>query len=283
MPVNPLGRRRQIGDALLQLRTKRGLSHRGLADRAGISGSTISRLEACTARPHQPPDLKVVVKLLDALGVPRGSSEWDQLQRLAEEAAEDGWWDAKTTVTRMGEGQRDYALAEYAARDIRDYGSLLVPGLAQAPAYARERILAALPPGEAKRVDGILDARASRQRVILGDNPASYRLLLEVQAVYRAGVDQLRHLLDLADRPNISVRVIPADARLAGHAPRAPFSHVTYCDDEPDIVVVDDVARALLVVEPAEIARYANLWDRLSAAAMSEDDTRRLIEETAAG
>ncbi|HEY0698620.1 MAG TPA: helix-turn-helix transcriptional regulator [Micromonospora sp.] len=279
MTVNPLGRRRQLGTAILDLRTQQGLSHRDLAKKAGISGSTISRLEACTGEPHRRPEL-ADLGLLDALGVKRGSREWDRLQRWAEEAAVDGWWDDKTTATRMGAGQRAYALVEHGAAEILDYGSLLVPGLAQHPDYARERIRAALPPGDDRRVDWILDARLRRQQTI---DTAEYRLLLEAAAVYRAGVDQLRHLLDLTERPNISIRVIPTDARLVGHAPRAPFSHISYCHNEPEIVVVDDVAKALLVADPAEISRYADLWTRLESAAMTEDATRRLIGEVADG
>lgn len=277
MNANPLGRRRQLGAAILSLRTAAGLSHRTLAERVGISGSTISRIEACTAEPHRRPDLAMVLDILDALKVPRGSEQWAELQRLAEGAAAKGWWDAKQAVTNIGEGQRDYALAEHGAKVIREYGGMLVPGLAQEPSYARERIIAALPPGEAGKADGILDGRAVRQQVILGDAPAEYRLLLEVQAVYRSNIEQIRHLRYLAERPNISIRIIPANACLDGHAPRAPYSHVTYWDDDPEIVMVDDVGRALVVDDQAEINRYVGLHERLTAAAMTEDETARFL------
>ncbi|MEV4388320.1 helix-turn-helix transcriptional regulator [Micromonospora sp. NPDC049580] len=289
MTPNPLARTRRLGAALLALRTQRGYSHAELGRKAGISASVISRTENPLGDPGRKPGLLSVRLLLDALDVPRGSREWTAIESLAEDAASSRWWDA-AAYTRMGDGQRTYALVEAGASTIREYAGLLLPGIVQTAAYARHRVLAVTGDAPVTDPEPIVRGRLERQRQTVGGGLAQYQLVLEEQAIRRRPVpaevmlEQLRHLLALMEGDGVSVRIVPVDAQPGdGFAPRAPHAHVTYPDmDDPPIVVVDNVTKALLITDPVEVSGYAQLHQRLREAALSDADSAVYIRQAAA-
>ncbi|WP_367880492.1 Scr1 family TA system antitoxin-like transcriptional regulator [Salinispora arenicola] len=63
--------------------------------------------------------------------------------------------------------------------------------------------------------------------------------------------------------------------------PRSGFSIYTYPDDDPTIVAVDTVTDDLILTKPADVAHYLTLYDRLVEAALSGDQSLRLLRETA--
>jgi transcriptional regulator with XRE-family HTH domain len=273
---NPLARRRRLAAELRRLREQSGYSHAQLAALARVSTAVISRLETPLSDMSRRPNTQLVTQLLDALGV---GPEWEILQRHAGVAAGGGWWDAPQ-YARMGEGQRDYATVEAGAAEILEYAGLLLPGLVQTADLVRHwaRFDADTD------VEAVVAGRMERQRRA-ADVP--YRLVLEEQAIRRGhGLPaqvmrgQLDHLLELAKQPNISLRVLPVGAQMAGPAPRGTYAVMTYPDSEdPPIVIVDGgVKRSTL---HTETAGYAQSHERLWSAAVSEDDTTALIREVA--
>ncbi|MDG4795991.1 helix-turn-helix transcriptional regulator [Micromonospora sp. WMMD1082] len=288
MTPNPLARRRQLASSLHALRTERGYNHAELSRRSGVSASVISRTESPLGDVHRKPNLLSVRRLLDALEVPRGSTLWTQVEGYAEDAAGAGWWEAPT-YAHMGDGQRTYALVEAGASRVWEYAGLLLPGIVQTAEYARHRVLAVTSDGPASNPEAIVAGRLERHRQLIEAGKAEYQLVLEEQAVRRHPVppavmlEQLRRLLALMDDA-ISVRIVPVDARLGdGYAPRAPFAHTSYPDlDDPPIVVVDNVTRALLVTDPDEVSGYARLHQRLRDAALPDADSAAYIRDVAA-
>lgn len=292
MTPNPLARGRRFGQAVVDLRDKLGWSHAELSRRSGVSASVISRMEHPFGDINRKPNLRLVRKVLDALGVERGSTQYTEIERYAEQAADGGWWDAPR-YSRMGDGQQQFAILEAGASRVDEYAGLLLPGLVQTEEYARHRVLAAAAdPADTDPADtdAIVAGRIERQRLIT-EHGADYCLVLEEQAVRRRPVpapvmlDQLRHLLALMDRPTVSVRIVPVDADLEdGYAPRAPYGHMTYPDpDDPTIVIVDNVTRALLVTDADEVKGYAQLHQRLRDAALSDADSAAIIRTATDG
>jgi transcriptional regulator with XRE-family HTH domain len=274
---NPLARARRLGAALLELRN--GYTHAELSKRSGVSASVISRLENPFSDIGRTPNLRLVRKLLDALEVERGSDRWNELEGYAEDVA-GGWWD-EPQYAEMGQGQRDAAILEYGAKEIRQYSGLLLPGLVQTAAYARERVLTA------SNADAIVAGRLARQHVI--ESAKAYELVFEVQAVRRYPVppavmrEQLHHLLNLGRRKNVSIRVARVEGQIGdGATPRGPFAHITYTDPgDPRIVAVDNVTGDMLVTDAAEVAGYAQLHERLCTTALSDADSAAIILEVA--
>ncbi|MDG4798984.1 helix-turn-helix transcriptional regulator [Micromonospora sp. WMMD980] len=289
MTPNPLARQRRLSAALLKLRLDRGINHAELSRRSGISASVISRTENPFGDVHRRANLLSIRRLLDALEVPRGGPDWTRIEAYAEDALTGRWWDAPAH-SRMGDGQRTWALVEAGASMIREYAGMLLPGLVQTPEYAHHRVLAVTGDGPITDTDAIVRGRMQRQRQSVGGGEANYELVLEEQAIRRRPVPadvmlkQLHHLLALIGAEHVSVRVVPLDSQqLAdGYAPRAPYSHVSYPDmDDPPIVVVDNVTKALLVTEPEDVSGYAQLHLRLREAALSDADSAAYIREAA--
>lgn len=274
MIPNPLARRRRLAVAVLRLRQQRGYSHAKLAALAGVSTAVISRLENPLTDINRRPTPEYVTRLLDALDA---DGEFEALQHHAGVAAGGGWWDLPQ-YAHMGDGQRDYATVEAGACLIREYAGLLLPGLAQTADLARHwaRFDADTD------VEAVVAGRMERRRRT-ADVP--YELVLEEQAIHRRHDlppevmrTQLEHLLELMKRPNVSLRILPVRAQMAGPAPRAPFAHMTYPDPEdPPIVIVNSGVRRSTLHSDA--AGYAQSHARLCDAAASEDDTAALIRE----
>lgn len=276
MIPNPLARHRRLGERVRALREARGQNHAALAADSGVSSAVVSRVENPFGDLKRRPSARLVRKLLDALEVT--GDEYDTLLNHAGVAAAGGWWDAKD-YEEMGAGQLAAAVVEIGASVIDEYAGTLLPGLVQTEEAARCRSVG-------PHVDAVVAGRMERQRQI---GEARYRLILEEQAVRRWPVpgavmlDQLHHLLKLAERPSVSIRILPVDADLGeGIAPRAPFAHMTYPDSlDPAIVVMDQVTQVRLVTDPGEVAGYAQLHERLRGAAMSDADSAALIRKAA--
>jgi transcriptional regulator with XRE-family HTH domain len=288
MAGNPLSRRVRLARELDKLRTAQGLKLADLAARSGVSASVINRLEKPAENLTRKTSLLAVRSLLAALGVERGSNLWNELDMCAEDGARTIWCDnveSGLPKTR----QYPFGVAEYYADLIRDYGAALLPGPVQTADYARYRAQVGTD-GEDVDVEAVVAGRIRRQRQIL-DAPTRYEVILEEQTVRRWPVppdimlDQLRHLLDLAQRPDVSVRMLRVDAQVAngcGAAPRTPYAIYTYPDpDDPKIVTVDTVTTDLLITKVSDVDGYAQVHERLRRAALSDADSAALIREVA--
>jgi hypothetical protein len=65
---------------------------------------------------------------------------------------------------------------------------------------------------------------------------------------------QLQHLLTLAERPNIGIRLVPVSAG-AGAALRGMFMILEF-GDEPDLVHVENQGTGMFLEENADLASY---------------------------
>nr|MDT0660654.1 helix-turn-helix transcriptional regulator [Micromonospora sp. DSM 115978] len=277
--TSPLVRRIHLAQVVRRLRQDAGLTHTDLVQATGLPRQTISRMENADRRPN----LAAVIKILHALNIGEASTTYRSVIRLAMDAAETGWWDRREHGG-MGDRQRVVADIEHGATSIRQYQSALLPGLLQTEEYARYRAEF----GGAEDVEATVRGRLRRQDLLTADNPPQYTVIAEESVVRRLPVPpqvmlaQLRHLLDLAARPAISVRVLPVDARLGdGYLPRSPFALYDHAGGDPVVVVIDTAEQDLVDSNPGTAARYAQLFDRLCAAALSDEDSATLIQQVA--
>ena len=284
MIKSPLMSRLRLGARIRELRDERKLTGDQLGAQTGLGRIAISRLERGERRPR----LAAVLKVLDAFGIPDSSEEYRTLVRVARAADEGGWWEA-AEYAGMGERQAMTADIESGTTTIREYQIVMPPGLLQTEAYARERAEATRDDGWQIDVEGTVEGRLRRQRQITDPGGSAYEAIVEELAIRRVlGSEevmeaQLRHLLEMGARRNVDVRVLPVDARpRRGRVPRSPFSLYTYADPgDPLIVAVDTVAEDLLVTDQGDAAKYAHLYDRLCAVALSTEDSAALIHQVA--
>jgi transcriptional regulator with XRE-family HTH domain len=279
--ISPYVRRLRLGAELRSMRVAAKLTHEQVGRKIGVSRAQVSRLE----NGHSV-DQGDVMKILDALGV--DGDRWTQVMTIAREAGEKGWWES---TRGMGERQALYANLEAGARQIREYQQTLIPGLLQTTDFARARTAAtpALEPLDGT-VDGVLEGRDLRQRVLLRPGAPGYEVIIDELAVRRLagppGVvkKQFLHLATAGNgRPAIGLRVLPIDARIAGYAvPRCTFSIYDYPDPgDPTVVAVDTVTSDLILTDPDQTAPYDQLYHRLADAALTPEDSLDLLTQAA--
>ncbi|MCZ7436460.1 DUF5753 domain-containing protein [Micromonospora sp. WMMC241] len=278
LSASPVVRRVRLGVELRRLRRRESLTLEQVCTRLGwASTSKLSRIELGQSRP----DLADVLDLLDVYEVP--PHQRDDLIVIARDAATGRGW--SKALGEMGERQRAYAELEAGAERIVEYQPALVPGLLQTPAYARLRVAAGASLAGEVDVEADVRARAVRQELLVRPDPPHYTALLDERACEPAGLpaevwrEQVRHLLALAERSHVAIRVLPHGASSGDDLhPLAPFSYYAYPDpDDPRTVLVETLTTDLRLVAEADVARYEQLIERLLAAALSEDATVELL------
>lgn len=283
--ISPYVRRLRLGAELRALRAERGLTHEQMAQQIGQSRASISRLEN-----GHGVDQAVVLRILDLLEV--DGERWTKIANIARDAGGRGWWQSyKDMDTR----EARYADLEAGAATIREFQMAFLPSLLQTPDFTRARVEAegSVPVGTSEPdPDGTVEARRGRQRMLRRPDGPSYEVVIDELAIRRRAAPddvvraQLYHICARVNGdPNTRVRVLPADASIAGYrVPRSGFSLFTYPDpDDPVVVVVDTVTEDLILLEDCEVKAYEDLYNRLREATLSVNESLRYITQIAQG
>lgn len=220
------------------------------------------------------PSEQQVRAILDVLAVT--GREREDLLALARGRV-DAAWLAVTPVEHARQLSATLRL-ESAATQVTAVAPLLIPELLQTDAYARV-VLA----GEQLPADDLEIAtavRLGRQTVLTRAHPARLVAILWEPVLHaRVGGavvmrDQLRHLLEVAARPNASVRVIPMHA---GWHPAldGPFTLL----DTGTMTVVHTGGRGTGVYlhDPVDVARFAGDVDSALRVAWSAQESEHVI------
>jgi transcriptional regulator with XRE-family HTH domain len=281
--ISPYVRRLRLAAEIRALRAEAGLTAVQLAKRIGRSRADISRLE--NGHVIEQSD---VLNILDACGV--DGDRWTRIVTIAREASESGWWES---YKHMGDRQAMFANLEAGAATIREYQQIYIPGLLQTPEYAQARTdpetaLEELTDGTP---DGIVAGRLMRQRMFRRPGGPDYESIVDELAIRRLSAPptvmkkSLYHMATLAnDNPKITLRVLPIDARIEGYAtPPTSFTIYTFADtDDPVVVAVVTITAEFFLTEPADVAPYAELFDRLRKQALLEADSLDAVTEATA-
>jgi transcriptional regulator with XRE-family HTH domain len=247
-------RLREIGQELRRLRLAAGLSGVGLASRAGVPQSTVSRVE--TGRRVSDPD--VAVQLFRALELEQAEAE--RLADLVRAAY------AETVARRVDAGVsfRPGASVELAreARTVRAFEAMVVPRLLRTAEYAAEL--------------GDESGRATA----LGEEGRQL-VFVVAEAVLRTWpgsgdsmLGQLAHLAEISGRRDVRLGVVPE-----GIAPQAPLHGFTLYDDAA--VTVETFTREMTLTDPDEVRAYAEVFDGFERAAVFGSRALALVEKAA--
>jgi transcriptional regulator with XRE-family HTH domain len=193
-------------------REQLGVSVKDITDRLGFTRNYWSAIE--NERKIIPEKtLRSIFKILEF-----GAEDRKQLLQLREVAArENGWW-AEYSALLDGAVQRFYGL-EHGAHSVRNFETLLIPGLLQTPEYARA-VMTADATIRQVEIEQRVDIRTRRQERLRGADPLDLKVIIS-EAALRQQVGgpvvlkgQLEHLLaTIEDYPdNLEVRVIPFTA-----------------------------------------------------------------------
>jgi len=255
-----------LGAYLRRLREARRIS----LDEAGsvirASASKISRLENGRVGFRD----RDVVDLLAFYGV-ADEKQRQTLRDLAARANSPGWWHDYADI--LPSWFDAYVGLEEAASQIRAFEVQFVPGLLQTEDYARGVIM--LGYSNPKEIGRRVALRMARQAVLDRPEPPVLRTVLD-EALLRRPIggsramrSQLSHLIDMSQRPNVTIQVMPLQA--GGHAAAGgSFSLLSFADYElPDVVYVEQLTSAQYLDKPEIVAGYLAVMERLRADALS--------------
>ncbi|MDT9691765.1 helix-turn-helix transcriptional regulator [Streptomyces sp. P9(2023)] len=251
-----------IGAELRHARERKGLSQEALGELLFVSGSYIGQMEAGTRRIRP----EIASQLDEVLGT-------------------DGFFARNCKAANKSKYPDHFAEAaeaEAVAAAIKEFEPLLIPGLLQTPAYAREVFRAYQPTATTEVIDDLVAARLARGR-LLDDptRPLLWVVLGEAVLHQRVGgaavmAEALGYVAGLARRHRVIVQVLPF--RAGAHASLdGPVKLMTF-EDAPPLAYLQGHGSGRLEDDPASVARHMLTYDLVGAAALSPRESLALIE-----
>jgi transcriptional regulator with XRE-family HTH domain len=279
---SPTVRRRRLAAELREIRESRGRSGETVAAALRWSPSKISRYERAKTglRPRE------VERLLDYYGItgPRRAL----LLALAEEAAQKGWWEDSADI--LSEDYQQFIGLEHEATSIAIWHVDVVPGLLQTEAYARHIIssYSRVEPIAPGMIERMVRVRMRRQQVLNREKLHLSVVLDESVLRRRIGDEpvmreQLRHLAREAERPNLTLQVLPLDTdhTVVGES-FVIFGFGTDAEAMLQDVVSTEAMRSGFVLEgERETYLHRIAFQALAEASLDPAASRELILETA--
>ncbi len=269
-----------LGAQLRRLREARKISREEAGNVIRASESKMSRLE--TGRvgfKHRD-----IADLLTCYGV-TDPQQRQALQELARGASTQGWWhDYSDVLPACLYGWfQEWADIEAQATVLRWYEPLVVPGLLQTEEYARAVTLLGHHSAPASEIERRVRLRMARQSLLAEPRPVHLWAVLD-EAVLRRPAGrpgvmrrQLQHLLQAADRPNVTIQVIPFQAG-AHAAAGGAFSILRFAEaDLPDVVYLEQLTSALYLDKRETVDHYMAVMERLCLEAVPSACTARTI------
>jgi hypothetical protein len=209
-----------------------------------------------------------------------------ELVALARAARERPWWSV----------YRDFAppgllrLVGYEAASliIRNFETLLVPGLLQTEDYARAVVQLFEERATAEHVNTLVGFRMRRQEQLDRDDPPLLFFILDEAVVRRliGGRDvmhrQIRHLIEMAAKPNVTIEIVPF---IAGTHPglRGPFVIVEFPDPGDDDVLFLEAPTGELVSrdDPEEVLTCRELFEQLRQLSLGPSNSVAYLDKIA--
>ncbi|GAB2801093.1 helix-turn-helix transcriptional regulator [Actinoallomurus bryophytorum] len=239
-------------------REKYGLPQTAMGKIIGRSSTNLSNCEAGRRRITDKE-----AKALDRHFATGG--HFQRLLRFAQRGHDPNWF-------------KQFVDLEKKAKTIKTFQALAVPGLLQVADYA----LALIKAGGASDPQERMEERMRRQ-VILDDAPSPLLWALITENVLEWPVGgrvvmrkQLAHLLEMSQRENIGIRVIP---KVTGAHAGLDGSFSIISGEIGDVAYTDSPGGGRLVPSTTEVRSYGVRYDRIGQVALPTEPSRAMIEK----
>ncbi|WP_214407750.1 helix-turn-helix domain-containing protein [Pseudonocardia lacus] len=261
--VGPTVLRIGLGGTLRRLREQAGISRDLAGDTIRASAAKISRMELGRVGFK----MRDVADLLTLYGVV-DPAEREEFLDLARRANEPGWWHRYADL--LPSWFETYIGLEQAASVIRTFELQFIPGLLQTPDYARA--VTRLAHTRHDEIERRVELRMKRQQLLTRDAAPKLWAVVDESALRRSVCadpevlrEQLRHLMRMNERSNISLQFVPLSR--GGHAAAGgSFTMLRFAQpDLPDVVYLEQLTSALYLDKRTDVDHYAMVMDRLVA------------------
>lgn len=269
-------RRMLLGSQLRRLRETRGITREAAGYAIRASESKISRMELGRVSFKS----RDVEDLLTLYGVTE-EGERNALLSLAHQANVAGWWHSYTDV--LPTWFPTYVGLEGSASLIRSYEVQFVHGLLQTEAYAHAVVRRGMRDASDADVDRRVALRLERQKYLVSESAPDFHVVLDEAALRRPYGDrevmrgQLQHLIDMSERPNIRLQVMPFS--YGGHAGESgAFTILSFPEsDLSDVVYMEQLSSALYLDKPEDVAQYDKALRELQQESPDPTESRDLL------
>ncbi len=219
-----------------------------------------------------------VASLLVIYGVT--GDERKRLLGMVEHVAESGWWEV---IGGLSDESRTLIRLEAEATGIVNWEPLVVPGLLQIPDYAQAVMRGCgIPESDAQ---ARVAARLGRQAILTRAEPPELHVIVDEMVLRRVLGDrrvmarQLRHLVEAAERPNVTLRVVPL--AVGGHSGLDGSFALFDFPRNRSVVYLDHKISGLFLEETPQVAYFRREADRLAEVALSPAESMDFVARVA--
>ena len=257
-----------LGAELRRARMAAGLSQDQLGQRIGYSGAQVGKVETG----ERPPSLEFVQGCDRVL--PNADGLFERFYELAQRwpwGVHPAWF-------------AEWLEAERRAMSLSWWEALLVPGLLQTEDYARA-IVTADPDAPEDETEELVAARLERQAIFDQPRPPALCAVIDEAVLHRLigsheiMRDQLLHLADMSERPNITVQVVPAG--IGAHAGLLGGFALASAEGFPDTGYMETPAQGQTSESPSVARKLTRRFSTLRADALPRAASRDLIRKAA--
>ncbi|GAA1469310.1 helix-turn-helix domain-containing protein [Nocardiopsis exhalans] len=272
MPV----RRRYLVIQLRRLRSAANMTQDEVWKDLGWSRAKIQRLEAGEFQRVKAGDIMALCQLYDA---PADVAQ-ELIQIARDSRTHKPWWLQYQDVLPGA-----FLGLEAEATMIQEFNIGLVPGLLQTEAYV-SALLEASVGSTRDQAAQRLKIRLERQETILQRREAPLIFVVIDEAAVRRQIggpevmhEQIRHLCEIGQRPNVDVQVLPFDAG-AHAAAGLPFTILSFGSDNSadSVVFLESRADGFYLESAEEIDRHRLVFSRTQGSALSVKDSAAFLE-----
>lgn len=262
---------------LKRLRERAGLTQSDVAERTNYALSTVSAYETG----HRIPSADFA-KQADELFGSQGQSQDDEgdlegLQKLVEQVSVRPWF-------------RDRVEVERKSSEIREYESYQIPGLLQTEDYARAIMSVGRPKISSDEIERAIALRMTRQEILEQrdglppdqEQTPRFWTVIDESALQRiVGSPEImqvqrEHLIEMAQRPNITIQII-TNAKGPTSAYGRAFT-ILISPNNSSVVYLEDPNSAHYVRDRDDVSRYILILDHLRASALDDTQTMQLLK-----
>jgi hypothetical protein len=259
-----------LAGELQDIRNRRGLTLEGVCDQFKWQQSKLSRMEnglQCISEV----DLGSLFAAYGVTGHERGP-----LIRMAERQDDPGYWETDASLTLES---KTLQRLERSTTGIVDVAAWLIPELAQTADYAHAVMTSDDVPSE--HIAARVAARLARQLILVKDKASKLDLIVGETALRRTiggrdvMIHQLRGLLEIAQRPDTRVRIVPLDA--SGDAGLHMAFSVMEFPHNRSVVCLQHPITNLFLEDDSMIDVYRRRVVRLARVALEPADSMDLV------
>lgn len=266
-----------VGAELRRLREAAGLTLLEASERVGISVSQLSKLET-GKRTQRLEDVASLLTVYEVFG-----DERRDLLGMVKNSSDLGYWQTRKNSS-IASRVRTLRMLESRATAVFTLETMLIPGYLQTVPYMRAVMRGGMIEDE-EEIDRRVVARLQRQTELRRRSTELTAIVCE--SALRAQVggrvvmrDQLHHLVEAADRPRLTFRVVPTSAG-AHPGLSGPFIRLRF-GDRPGVVCLTCAGTAMFLEEPDDIEYYKAVMVEMFKAALTHEESVALVRGIAA-